>query len=102
MTLNEHRSPESPPTPDPLAPLLERVEAAAYAGAQRALAEHAAGNAPKRALLTGPELQVALNVSAPKLRELRAEGLPHIDVGAEAYRYELDRALEWMRARGRP
>jgi hypothetical protein len=52
------------------------------------------------ALIDGPELAVELHVSDPTVRKLREEGMPYVRIG-EAYRYELPRVLEWLRARER-
>jgi hypothetical protein len=50
-------------------------------------------------LLDQAGLAYVLNVSQKSIVRLEAEGLPHVKL-VEAKRYELDRVLEWLRARG--
>lgn len=59
----------------------------------------AARAAPPPALLDRAGLAGALDVSTKTLDRLRSEGLPELTIG-DAPRFELERCLEWLRARG--
>jgi len=50
-------------------------------------------------LLDRKKLAEALGCSLPTVDKLTREGLPHLRVG-DSPRYELDRAIEHLRARG--
>lgn len=53
---------------------------------------------PAKQLLDGQELGQLLQVTAPTIRKLREEGLPHVTLGT-VRRYDPDAVLAWLTAR---
>jgi len=97
--LHNPGSTRSGPPQDPLAHALALVLGPVVRQAvQEALAEHAAGERTSPELLTGPQLDAALQVSAASRHRLRGQGMPVVMVG-DSPRYHLATVLGWLDAR---
>jgi hypothetical protein len=78
---------------------LDERELAALVGAVLDERLESLGTKPDARLLDRVHLAQALSVSEKTVVRLTAEGMPYVKL-VEAKRYELDRCLEWLRARG--
>lgn len=98
---NQHRECSTPAfaPPDPLTAALATTLAPVIRQAvEDALAEHDGGRAPEPVLLTGAQLDAALQISPATRHRLRAAGMPVIYV-LDSPRHSLPQVLAWLEER---